>query len=70
MLKKGKSIKLKATIMPSNADNKKVTWKSSNKRVATVSSKGKIKAKNKGTAIITVKTKDGKKTAKCKVTVK
>ena len=46
-----------------------VSWKSSKKSVATVTSKGKIKAKKKGTAVITCKTASGKK-YKCKVTVK
>ena len=45
----------------------KATWKSSNPKVATVSSKGKITAKKKGTATITAKV--GKTTYKCKVTV-
>lgn len=45
----------------------KATWKSSNQKVATVSSKGKVTAKKKGTATITAKV--GKTTYKCKVTV-
>ena len=49
---------------------KKVTFKTSNKKVATVSSKGVVKAKKKGKATITVITKDGKKKATCKVVVK
>jgi len=67
---KGKTYTLKATVAPSNASNKKVTWKSSNSKIATVSSTGKIKGIKKGTVTITVTTADGKKTAKCKVTVK
>ncbi len=59
---------LKATITPKNATNKKVSYKSSKKTVATVSSKGKIKALKKGKTTITV-TVDGKK-ATCVVTVK
>lgn len=47
-----------------------VTWKSSNKRVATVSSKGKVTAKKPGTATITVTTKDHKKIATCRITVR
>ncbi|MFD0826380.1 Ig-like domain-containing protein [Neobacillus sp. M.A.Huq-85] len=66
---RGKST-LKATITPSNATNKGVTWSSSNKKVATVSKSGVVTAKGKGTATITVKTKDGSYKAKCKVTVK
>ena len=69
-VKKGKTITLKATITPSNATTKTVTWKTSNKKIATVTSKGIVKGVKKGTATITATTKDGKKTAKCKVTVK
>ena len=69
-LKKGKSLTLKATISPSSANNKAVTWSSSNKKVATVSSKGVVKAVGNGTATITVKVKDGSgKKATCKITV-
>ena len=46
----------------------KAVYTSSNKKIATVSSKGVIKAKKKGKATITVKV--GKKKVKCKVTVK
>ncbi|WP_092072908.1 Ig-like domain-containing protein, partial [Blautia sp. SF-50] len=68
-LKKGKSLTLKATISPSSANNKAVTWTSSNKKVATVSSKGVVKAVGNGTATITVKAKDGSgKKATCKIT--
>ncbi len=69
-LKKGATLKLKAKIKPKNATIKDVTWKSSNTSVAKVSKKGKVTAKKKGTCYITVKTKNGKKTAKCKITVK
>ena len=68
-LLKGKESTLTATINPSNATNKGVTWTSNNTKVATVDSKGKIKAVAAGTATITVKTKDGSKTSSCKVTV-
>ncbi len=67
-LTKGKTTTLKATVNPSNATNKKVTWSTSNSKVATVSG-GKITAKGVGTATITAKTANGKK-ATCKVTVK
>lgn len=63
------TFKLIADIMPENADNKDVTWKSSDKSVATVSSKGLVTAKGEGSAIITVTTKDGGFTATCKVNV-
>ena len=65
----GKTLQLTATVYPSNATDKTVTWKSSNKNVATVSSTGKVTAKGAGTATITVTTKDGGKKATCKVTV-
>ena len=64
----GKTLNLKATVYPSNAANKKCTWRSSNTSVATVDSNGKVTAKKAGTATITVKTSNGK-TATCKVTV-
>lgn len=65
---KGKTVTLKATVTPSSA-KENLTWSSSNKKVATVDSKGKVKAQKKGTAIITVKTSGGKK-ATCEITVK
>ena len=65
----GKTASLTATIKPSNATNKKVTWTSSNTGVATVDSNGKVTAKKEGTATITVKSTNGKK-ATCTVTVK
>jgi hypothetical protein len=73
-LKKSKSFTVKVkTWTPAKATiakaNQKLTFKSSNKKVATVSASGKIKAKKKGKATITVKTVNGK-TAKCKITVK
>lgn len=64
----GKTSNLRATVYPSNASNKKCTWRSSNTSVATVDSNGKVTAKKAGTATITVKTSNGK-TATCKVTV-
>lgn len=67
-LKKGKSYKLKLTYSPKSY-GKKLTWKSSKKKVAKVSKKGVVKALKKGKTTITVKNKAGKK-ATCKVTVK
>lgn len=70
-LKKGSAYTLKATVNPNTTSNKKVTWKTNKKAVATVNSKGRVIAKKKGTAIITATTADGsKKSAKCKITVK
>ena len=66
-LKKKKSYTLKPKLNPSNSDEK-ITYTSSNKKVATVSSKGKITAKGAGTAVITVKS--GKISFRCTVTVK
>lgn len=66
----GDTSTLTATVSPSNATNKNVTWSSSNTSVATVDSTGKVTANGAGTATITVKTADGAKTATCAVTVK
>lgn len=60
---------LTATVTPSNATNKAVTWSSSNTSVATVSSTGKVTAVAAGSATITVTTSDGGYTATCSVTV-
>lgn len=71
LTKKGQTLQLKATVTPSNAANKAVSWKSSNTKVVKVSSTGKITAVANGTATITATAKDGsKKKATCKVTVK
>ena len=69
MTSKGQTITLTATVSPSNAANKNVTWKSSNTAVATVDSNGKVTAVGNGTATITATTESGGKTATCKVTV-
>ncbi len=70
-LKVKKTFKLKAVIAPKNATNKKVTYKSSNKKVAVVNSSGKVTAKKKGKATITVTSKSNPKVkAKCKIIVK
>ena len=66
----GESEGLTASISPSNAFNKEVTWSSSDISVATVSSDGTVTAKKKGVATITATTKDGNKTATCVVNVK
>lgn len=60
---------LTATVEPQNADNPRVSWKSSNTDVATVSAKGVVTGVGTGTATITVTTADGGFTAKCTVTV-
>ncbi|RDU22785.1 Ig-like domain-containing protein [Anaerosacchariphilus polymeriproducens] len=69
-IRKGKNFTLRTSIRPSNADNKGVTYKSSNQRVATVSQSGVITAKRYGTTTITVISKDGsRKRATCRITV-
>ena len=66
----GKTEILKVTVKPTNAVIKNVVWTSSNTKVATVDSKGKVKAIGKGTATITATAADGSgKNAACKVTV-
>lgn len=65
----GNTETLTATVSPANAANKNVNWKSSNQSVATVDDSGKVTAVAPGTAIITVITVSGSKTADCTVTV-
>ncbi|MCI5640535.1 MAG: Ig-like domain-containing protein, partial [Lachnospiraceae bacterium] len=66
----GQSYRLKKTISTNASKNPSVKWKSSNKRVASVSSGGKVKGKRVGATKITVTTKDAiKAKASCRVTV-
>ena len=69
-LTEGEEATLKATVSPSNATNQKVSFQSDKPEVAKVENNGKVTAIKEGTAIVTVTTEDGKKTATCKVTVK
>ena len=73
-LRYGKSLTLKAQLSPSYATNKAVTWKSSNTKYATVSSKGVVKVKQAGighTVTISATAKDGSgKKAACKIKLK
>lgn len=65
-----KSVKLVAKVYPKNANNKKLLWTSSNKRIATVE-KGVVVGLRNGTVKITAKTTDGSKlSVQCVVTVK
>ena len=66
-LKKGKSFTIKPKLTPSGAEAK-ITYSSSNKKVATVNAKGKVTAKGKGTAVITVKA--GSIVRTCEIIVK
>ena len=68
-IEKGKTVTLTATVTPSTLSDKSVTWKSSNKKVATVSSKGKVKGVKAGTATITCTSKATGLSATCEVTV-
>ena len=68
-LYEGASKRIKAVVLPKNANNLSVRWSSSNTKVATVDKNGNIKALSAGTAVITVKTVEGAKRAKCTVTV-
>ncbi len=68
-LVRGKTLQIKVKVTPKNAKNKKVTYKSSKKKIASVSKKGKVKGLKKGTAKITVTAKDGSK-KKATLTVK
>ena len=65
----GKSDTLDVTFTPKNVSNKDVEWESNNEKIATVDENGKVTAKKIGTALITVKAKEGNKKATCKVTV-
>ena len=67
ILKKGKKVKLKVAKTPFTAQDT-VKWTSSNKKIATVTSKGVVKGLKKGTATITAKA--GKKVVRFKITVK
>ena len=70
LLAVGEESTLVATVSPDDADDKSVTWSSSNTDVATVgTSTGVVTAVSAGTATITVTTTDGGKTAVCEVTV-
>ncbi len=67
----GSSITLKAAVYPKNASYRSVVWKSSNKKIATVNSKGVVKAVSPGKVYIMALARDGsRKKAVCTVTVK
>ncbi|MDR1623850.1 MAG: Ig-like domain-containing protein [Tannerellaceae bacterium] len=64
----GETTDLTATVYPADATNRSVSWLSSNKKVATVSSAGRVTALAEGTATITAYTNDGYYIATCTVT--
>lgn len=66
----GNAMQLRTTVSPSDASNKKVSYKSSNPKVATVSESGSVRALQPGTVTITAKAMDGSgKTAKYVITI-
>ena len=69
LLKKGKFFKLIASVLPSNASNKKVIWKSSNSEIVSVSANGVLYGVGKGTVYIQAISIDSMKVATCKVVV-
>ena len=68
-IQKGKTATLKATVYPSSLEDKSVTWESSNTKVATVSSSGKVKGVKAGTATITCTSTATGLSRTCTVTV-
>jgi len=69
-MNEGASTYLSATVLPYNAYDRSLTWTSSNPRVATVTSNGRVNAQAVGTTIITATTNDGTNiSAACRVTV-
>ena len=70
LAKKGETAQLTAEVTPSYADNKRVTWQSSDEKVATVDENGKVTAVGNGTATITATSVSGSYTATVSVTVK
>ena len=66
-VKEGLTSQITATVMPENATNRELVWTTSDASVAIVDNTGKVTGVKKGTATITVKTKDGK--VKATVTV-
>ncbi len=63
----GTTFRLEATVVPFNADNRDLLWRSSDTKVATVDNRGLVTIVGSGTAVITVTTADGKYKASCLV---
>ena len=68
-LKVGETTILKAVVEPTTATNKKVTWSSSDDKVAIIDSNGQVKGIKEGEATITATTEDGNKKATLKITI-
>ena len=68
-LEEGTSFKLNVIVLPNEATNKEVKWKSSNEAVASVDSEGLVKAVGAGSVTIIVESVDGNKTVSCEVVV-
>ena len=68
-IKEGEYITLVATVTPSNADNKSVSWSSSSDAVATVDASGKVTGVKAGSATITATAADGGMKASCALSV-
>lgn len=68
-LMKDSTLQLTATVAPETANNKNISWKTSDETIASVDSNGLITALKAGNATITVTTEDGNFTAECQVTV-
>lgn len=66
-LKAGETVALTASVTPSDATDKKVSWSTSNSQIASVDQSGRITAKKAGQAVITAKA--GEKSASCAITV-
>lgn len=70
IVKKGETLQLKAVVTPANAKKAGLSWSSSDRKIAVVDSKGKVKGKKYGRMTITAKAKDGSGVkATCKLTV-
>ena len=69
VIKKGKSLTLKATVYPTTLADKSVKWESSNAKIATVSSSGKVTGVKVGTATITCTSVATGLSTTCKVTI-
>ena len=68
-IKEGESVTLVATVKPDNAENKNVSWSSTDVSIVSVDNNGKLTGIKAGSATVTAKTEEGEKTASCNVIV-